>query len=78
MRVLLDACIDPRVSELFEGHDVTTAFQVEWHHLKDRVWREYALAEDRGEVARNRNDYHLSSLEYANALYADGDRKGRF
>ena len=37
MRVFLDACIDPRVSELFEGHDVTTAFQLGWHHLKDHV-----------------------------------------
>jgi Domain of unknown function (DUF5615) len=37
MRVLLDACIDPRVVELFVGHEVKTAFDVGWHRLKDHI-----------------------------------------
>ena len=37
MRVLLDACVDPRVVELFRDHDVKTAFEMGWHLLKDHV-----------------------------------------
>ena len=35
MRVLLDACVDPRVVELFPNHEVTTAFDLGWHTLPD-------------------------------------------
>jgi predicted nuclease of predicted toxin-antitoxin system len=35
MRVFLDACIDPRVAALLEGHQVTTAFDLGWHTLPD-------------------------------------------
>jgi hypothetical protein len=35
--VFLDACIDPRVAELLTGHEVKTAFEMDWHRLKDHV-----------------------------------------
>ena len=37
MRVFLDACIDPRVAEIFVGHEVRTAFAMGWHQLKDHM-----------------------------------------
>lgn len=37
MRVFLDACVDPRVAALLEGHQVTTAFEMAWHTLSDAV-----------------------------------------
>ena len=37
MRIFLDACIDPRVANLFAGYDVRTAFEMGWHLLKDHV-----------------------------------------
>ena len=37
MRVFLDACIDPRVVELLAGHEVETAFDRNWHRLRDHV-----------------------------------------
>jgi hypothetical protein len=37
MRVFLDACIDPRASDIFAGHDVKTAFELGWHRLKDHL-----------------------------------------
>ena len=37
MRVFIDACIDPRTTELFAAHDVKTAFDLGWHKLKDHV-----------------------------------------
>jgi hypothetical protein len=35
MRVLLAACVDPRVVEVFSSHEVKTAGDMGWHHLKD-------------------------------------------
>ena len=35
MRVFLDACIDPRVSEAFSGYEVRTAVELGWQRLKD-------------------------------------------
>jgi hypothetical protein len=43
---------------------------------EDRVCREYALAEERGDVERQSNEHRLSSDEYARALWRDGIRKG--
>jgi predicted nuclease of predicted toxin-antitoxin system len=37
MRILIDACIDPRVVELFPCHDVQTCFDRGWHGLKDHM-----------------------------------------
>jgi hypothetical protein len=37
MRVFLDACVDPRVVELLAGHEVETAFDRNWHQLKDHI-----------------------------------------
>ena len=36
----------------------------------------YAKAEDDGVVSRKSNDNNMSSLEYAIALWKDGERKG--
>jgi hypothetical protein len=35
MRVFVDARVDPRVAELFPNHEVTTAFDFNWHTLPD-------------------------------------------
>jgi len=43
---------------------------------KERVVREYAAAERRGEVKRNSNDHNISAEDYARALWRDGIRKG--
>lgn len=37
MRVIIDACIDPRLVEAFPGHQVQTLFDLGWQHLKDHV-----------------------------------------
>jgi len=37
MRVFLDGCIDPRAATVFGAHEVTTAFQLNWHKLADHV-----------------------------------------
>lgn len=42
----------------------------------ERVIREYAAAERRGEVPRKRNTYGLTPEGYARALFADGEKKG--
>ena len=47
-------------------------------HDADRVCKEYALAEERGEVRRKSNKNNTTADEYARALYADGDRRGWF
>jgi predicted nuclease of predicted toxin-antitoxin system len=36
LRIYIDACIDPKVAELFTDHDVSTAFELRWHKLLDR------------------------------------------
>ena len=48
MRVFLDACIDPRVSEAFSDHEVRTAVELGWQRLKDNVL--VALLQDRFDV----------------------------
>jgi hypothetical protein len=45
---------------------------------KDRVCREYALAEKRGDAPRRRNNSGLSPEEYARALWRDGKRRDWF
>ncbi len=42
----------------------------------ERVVREYAAAERRGEVARARNEKAITAEAYARALLSDGERKG--
>ena len=37
MRVVIDACIDPRLVEAFPEHDVQTLFDLGWHQMKDHV-----------------------------------------
>jgi hypothetical protein len=37
MRVVIDACIDPRLVEAFPDHQVQTLFDLGWQHLKDHV-----------------------------------------
>jgi len=48
MRVFLDACVDPRVVDLFAGHEVRTAFEMGWHQLKDHIL--LPLVQDRFDV----------------------------
>jgi len=48
MRVFLDACVDPRVADLFSGHEVSTALEMGWHQLKDHVL--VPLVQDRFDV----------------------------
>jgi hypothetical protein len=43
---------------------------------RERVLREYAAAERRGEVARKRNETNSSPEFYARALFSDGEAKG--
>jgi hypothetical protein len=43
---------------------------------EDRVVREYAAAERRGDVQRTRNVSGLTPEEYARALWADAMKKG--
>jgi hypothetical protein len=43
---------------------------------EDRVVREYAAAEERGEVPRSSRQRGLTSLQYAEALWADAMNKG--
>jgi predicted nuclease of predicted toxin-antitoxin system len=35
LRIFIDACVDPRVAELFPDHAVTTAFDVGWDTYPD-------------------------------------------
>ncbi len=37
MRIVIDACIDPRLVEAFVGEDVQTLFDLGWQNLKDNV-----------------------------------------
>ena len=43
---------------------------------KDRVVREYAGAERRGEVERKSNSHNWTPEQYASALWQDGIRRG--
>jgi predicted nuclease of predicted toxin-antitoxin system len=35
LRIFIDACVDPRVAELFTDHEVSTAFDLDWDKLQD-------------------------------------------
>jgi hypothetical protein len=37
MRVVIDACVDPRLVEAFPDHHVRTIFDLGWQHLKDHA-----------------------------------------
>ena len=37
MRVVIDACMDPRLVEAFPDHHAQTLFDLGWQHLKDHV-----------------------------------------
>ena len=37
MRVVIDACIDPRLVEAFPDHHVQTLFDLGWQNMKDHV-----------------------------------------
>jgi hypothetical protein len=43
---------------------------------EDVVCTEYAMAEERGEVERHRNEHRLTAGDYAHALWRDGITKG--
>lgn len=43
---------------------------------EERVVREYAAAEERGEVERKSNSHGLSAEQYARALWNDDAKKG--
>ena len=43
---------------------------------EERVIREYAEAEKRGDVERNRNAQNLTAEQYARALWNDSVKKG--
>jgi len=43
---------------------------------EERVVREYADAEDRGDVERKSNTWGYTAEQYARALWRDGVRKG--
>jgi hypothetical protein len=40
------------------------------------IIREYAAAEQRGLVTRSRNEHGLTAIQYAEALWRDGEKKG--
>lgn len=43
---------------------------------EDRVVREYAAAEERGEVERKSNSHTITAEQYARALWNDAVKKG--
>ena len=45
MRVFVDACIDPRAAHVIAGHEVKTAFDLGWQHLRDHVLLPMVAAE---------------------------------
>lgn len=44
--------------------------------IEERVVREYAEAEKRGEVLRRSNAFDITPEQYARSLWRDGIRKG--
>lgn len=44
--------------------------------VEERIVREYAAAEERGEVVRKSNSHGLSAEQYARALWNDAVKKG--
>lgn len=45
-------------------------------HDEERVVREYAAAEQRGEVQRKSNSHRITAEQYARALWNDAVKKG--
>jgi hypothetical protein len=45
-------------------------------HDEERVVREYAAAEARGEVERKNSSHRLTAQQYARALWNDAVKKG--
>jgi hypothetical protein len=45
-------------------------------HDEERVVREYAVAEKRGEVERKSNSHRITAEQYARALWNDAVKKG--
>lgn len=43
---------------------------------EERVVREYAVAEERGEVERKSNSHRVTAEQYARALWNDAVKKG--
>lgn len=43
---------------------------------EERVVREYAAAEERGEVERRSNSHRITAEQYARALWGDAIKKG--
>jgi hypothetical protein len=43
---------------------------------EERVVREYAAAEERGEVGRRSNSHRITAEQYARALWNDAVKKG--
>jgi hypothetical protein len=35
MRILIDECVDPRVTKLFPGHEIKTVHEMGWDQLAD-------------------------------------------
>jgi hypothetical protein len=56
--------------------DVMRRLYTEQHGDEERTIREYALAEQRGQVPRASNQYQLDAARYARALLRDGMAKG--
>lgn len=66
---------DPSAPRRSQRDVMRAIFHVHGHDA-DRVVREYAAAERRGEVARKSNQADISAEDYARALLNDGERKG--
>ena len=66
------AAAAPRQSQ----RDVMRAIHRMHGHDSERVVREYAAAERRGDVVRKSNEADISAEDYARALLNDGERKG--
>jgi hypothetical protein len=72
MRVFPDACVDPRVTEAFAGHEVATAVDLGWHKLKD--YELVPLLQDRFDalVTIDRGfefEHNLKNLTIASSLF---------
>jgi predicted nuclease of predicted toxin-antitoxin system len=48
MRILIDECVDPRVKQLFPGHQVSTVHELGWAALEDPALLK--IANDRFDV----------------------------
>jgi len=61
-----------KISQRDYMRDLVKRFGVD----EERVIREYAEAEKRGDVERNRNAQNLTAEQYAHALWNDAVKKG--